>query len=218
MTKKIENGRQESAIILQSGLSLDELTKELGPFMESVTQQLESDDPAMKESAEMFARESVGTMLTKNADTLAVRDRIAELYFAYLALAKRIREGVQQAETMARRQERVAEIIRSNIEAWMLTSWDAKKITGNYREFRISKNPDRVTILNEEEIPAEFFDEVPASKVLNKTRLAEALKANIAKRNTASATLSQEEIAKVFKETEIAGAILETNRTRLDIK
>ncbi len=198
--KQSEQSANEMPIVLQSGLTIDDLTREMAPFMASVTEQIESEDPAMQETATLFAREYIGSVIDdrkveKKGDVLAVRDRLAELYFAYLHLAERIRKAVQQAETMARRQERFAEIIRSNIEAWMLTSWDAKKITGHYREFRISKNPNKLTVLDEKQIPEEFFDEVPATKVLNKTRLAQALSSG-----------------------PVPGAILETNRTRLDIR
>lgn len=203
-TKTVRQSEQSTkeAIVLQSGLSLEELmTKEIAPFIVSVNEQIESDDPMMQETATMAAREFAGALLDdryveKKGDVLAVRDRLAEIYFAYLGLAERVRKAVQQAEMIARRHERFADCIRGSIEAWMLTSWDAKKITGHYREFRISKNPDKVMVLDEADIPAEYFDEVPATKVLNKTRLAEALKAG----------------------REVQGAILETNRTRLDIK
>lgn len=226
-TAKQSEQSTKQAIVLQSGLSIEDLSREMEPFIASVTQQLESEDPAMKETAEIFGREYVGALMgqtlvttEKQQDPLTIRDRIAELYFAYLSLAKRIRKAVQQAETMARRQERFAEIIRSNIEAWMLTSWDAKKITGHYREFRISKNPDKVMVLEEADIPAEYFDEVPATKVLNRTRLAEALQAREAIRKAAieDEKVSTEDMDRIIKETEIPGALLETNRTRLDIK
>ncbi len=217
-SEKVSN---EEAIVLQSGLSLEDLTREMAPFMESVNQQIESEDPEIQEKSATLARESIGVMmLAKTTETLAVRDRLAEVYFAFLDLAGRIRKAVQQAESMARRQERFAEIIRSNIEAWMLTSWDAKKITGNYREFCITKNPDKVMVLDEAEIPEQYFDEVPATKVLNKTRLAEALKAYEVMREAAikDQNVSPEEMDKIIEQTSIPGAILETNRTRLDIK
>jgi hypothetical protein len=221
---------EQKAIVLQSGLSIEDLAVELGPFMQSVDAQLDSEDPAMQETATLFSRELVGAMLekgdilthsgSKQANPLAVRDRVAELYFAFLDLAARIRRGVQQAELMARRQERFAEIIRSNIEAWMLTSWNAKKITGNYREFRISKNPDKVMVIDEAQIPAEYFDDVPATKVLNKTRLAEALKARevVKQEVIKDEKLTPEEREQSLKQIAIPGAILETSRTRLDIK
>src|SRR6266403_1314351 len=219
--KQSEKVSNEQAIILQSGLSHEDLTREMAPFMDSVNQQIESEDPEIQEKSAILARESIGVMmLAKTTETLAVRDRLAEVYFAFLDLAGRIRKAVQQAESMARRQERFAEIIRSNIEAWMLTSWDAKKITGNYREFRITKNPDKVMVLDEAEIPEQYFDEVPATKVLNKTRLAEALKAYEVMREAAikDQNVSPEEMDKIIEQTSIPGAILETNRTRLDIK
>ena len=217
-TEKVSN---EQAIVVQSGLSLEYLTTEMAPFMESVNLQLESEDPATQERAAEAARASVGLMMTaKTPDTLAVRDRIAELYFAFLNLAARIRKGVQQAEAMARQQERLAECIRGTIEAWCLTSWDSKRITGNYRQFVICKNPDKVMVLDEAEIPEQYFDEVPATKVLNKTRLAEALKANEAVRQAAikNEKITPEEMDKIIKDTDIPGAILETSRTRLDIR
>lgn len=223
-TAKQSEQPEKNQIVLQSGLSIEDLSREMAPFMESVNQQLESDDPAMQETAAIFAREFVGAKMTISGhptDALVVRDRIAELYFAYLDLAKRIRGAVQQAEAMARRQERFAEIIRSNIEAWMLTSWDAKKITGTYREFRITKNPDKVMVLDESKIPAEFFDEVPATRVLNKTRLAETLKANEEIRESArklAADLPVGKLEQIIAETTVPGAIIEMNRTRLDIK
>jgi len=224
-----EKETKKQEIILQSGLSIEDLSSEMGPFIESVSQQIESEDPTMQETATLLARECAGKMLATGEmlglsvegkrDVLTVRDRIAELYFAYLHLAKRIREAVQQAETMARRQERFAEIIRSNIEAWMLTSWDAKKITGHYREFRITKNPDKVMVIDEEQIPEEYFDPVPATKVLNKTRLAEGLKEERGIYLSAiEAGLSEASLAIVAAEIRIPGALLETNRTRLDIK
>jgi len=81
-------------------------------------------------------------------------------------------------------------------------------------------NPDKVMVLDEAEIPEQYFDEVPATKVLNKTRLAEALKANEAVREAAikNEKVTPEEMDKIIKDTDIPGAILETNRTRLDIK
>jgi len=140
--KSAPPSEQSEKIVLQSGLSLEDLNRELAPFMQSVNQQFEYEEPAQQEVAAMSAQKAVGDLMTApGPESLAIRDRIAELYFAYKALAARIREAVQQAETMARRQERFAEIMRSNIEAWMLTGWDAKRITGAYREFRITKPP-----------------------------------------------------------------------------
>src|SRR5205814_1906674 len=115
-TEKVSN---EQAIVLQSGLSLEYLTTEMAPFMESVNQGIEAEDPETQEKAAIAARQTVGAMMLSGADNLAVRDRIAELYFAFLSLAGRIRSAVQQAEAMARRQERLAEYIRGSIEAWM---------------------------------------------------------------------------------------------------
>lgn len=217
-SEKAANGQ---AITIQSGLSLEDLAREMAPFMQSVNDAIEAEDPESQEKCAITARETVGAMMLSSApENLAVRDRIAELYFAFLNLAGRIRSAVQQAEAMARRQERLAEYIRGSIEAWMLTTWDAKKITGNYREFRISKNPDKVMVLDEADIPSQYFDEVPATRVLNKTRLAEALKANEAVRQAAikNEKISPEEMDKIIKNTDIPGAILETSRTRLDIK
>jgi hypothetical protein len=200
------------------------MTREIAPFIESVTQQLESEDPAMQETATMASAMFAGALLDdrgKTGDVLTVRDRLAEVYFAYLALAERVRKAVQQAEIMARRHERFADCIRGSIEAWMQTSWDAKKITGHYREFRISKNPDKVEVIDEAQIPAEFFDDVPATKVLNKTRLAEALKAKLETIEAAkklAADLPVGKLEEIIKENTIAGAVLHTKRTRLDIK
>ncbi len=218
--KQSEQLVKPEPIVLQAGLALEDLTKEIAPFMESVNQQMESEDDAALEVATKSAQDSVGTIMSP-ANALAARDRIAEVYFAFLDLAARIRKAVQQAESMARRQERFAEIIRLNIEAWMLTSWDAKRITGNYREFRITKNPDKVMVIDEALIPTEYFDEVPATKVLNKTRLAEALKDREKTREEArklAADLPVGKLEEIFAQTTIPGAILETNRTRLDIK
>ena len=219
--KQSEQLVKPEPIVLQSGLSIEDLSKEMGPFMASVNDQLEFEDPAVQEIAAADARDFVGVLLTSEKQGLAARDRLAELYFAFINLAKRIRAGVQQAEAMARRQERFAEIIRGNIEAWMLTSWDAKRITGNYREFRITKNPDKVMVIDEALIPTEYFDEVPATKVLNLTRLAEALKDREKTREEArklAADLPVGKLEEIIAQTTIPGAILETNRTRLDIK
>src|SRR5690348_15951726 len=164
--------KQASAITLHAGYSLEELEKEMSTFIESVNRQLEAEGPAQAEAAEA-SQASVATLMTQESG-LAVRDKLAELYFAFIARAKRIREAVQQAETMARRDERSAECIRGSVEAWMTPSWNAKKITGNYREFAIQKNPDKLVILDESQIPKEFFDQ--GEPVLNKTRLSSYLK------------------------------------------
>lgn len=213
---------EKNAIVLQAGLSIEDLQRELAPFMESVNKQFEAEKPEEMENSALAAQKAIGSiMLAPGHQTLEVRDRIAELYFAFGNLAARIRSSVQQAENMARRQERFAEIIRSNIEAWMLNSWDAKRITGAYREFRITKNPDKVMVVDEAQIPEEYFDEVPATKVLNKSRLAEALKANnemIQEATKLAADLPAGKLEEIVKAHTIPGAILETNRTRLDIK
>src|SRR5947207_5062913 len=134
-TEKVSN---EQAIVLQAGMSLEELmTKEIALFIESVTQQIESEDPTMQETATMFSREYVGSLIDdrkveveKKPDILAIRDRLAEIYFAYLERAARVRKAVQRAEAVARGDERFAECIRGSIEAYMLCSWDVRKISG----------------------------------------------------------------------------------------
>lgn len=219
-TKTVRQSEQSTkeAIVLQSGLSLEELmTKEIAPFIVSVNEQIESDDPMMQETATMAAREFAGALLDdrnveKKEDVLAVRDRLAEIYFSYLGLAERVRKAVQQAEIIARRHERFADCIRGSIEAWCLTSWDSKRISGHYREYVICKNPDKLNVVDESQIPEQFFDPVPATKVLNKTRLAQWLKdAWAAYENAKKSGIAMEE-------PRVPGAFLERARTRLDIK
>jgi len=170
-------------------LSKEVLTAEFENLLASVEEEIaENSTPS----------DIVGLAMGEEDDevNLARRDRLAELLEVLTSQADRIRKFVRVAEERARHEEAKVNRIKWSLQVWMLCR-GVKEIPGLIHRFAIHKQPDRVMISAESQIPEEYWEtRMIKEKFLNKEKL--------------EADLNAGKI--------IAGAFIEKNRKRLAIK
>jgi hypothetical protein len=223
--------------------SLEELEVMLETFVTSVNNQLAAENPEGQIEAKNAAIEMAKTSLLK--DSAERRDQIIAVITKWEAREAELRSSVRVIETQARHWGSKAKSAKSTIELAMI-EMGLTEVNGILHRFKIYKSPDLLTILNQEVIPPEYFDESP-----NVEKIIEAvqeiyehhpqpdemtpcacgamewpecrdldLKLTLLTLIEVRKDLNKERLltALAQPDTDIPGAILETNRKRLDIK
>ena len=183
----------KSIVAADLALSLPQLEQMFSQFAESVEKQLESEDAQAKAESEQAAENAL--MVASNPQELALgRDRMAQFIAALLAQEQILRDRVRLVERRARHFAALANTMKFAIETFM-TNKGLTRIEGFESTFLMRKKPDLLHILNEKEIPSEYYD-YKTVRELNKDRL----------------------MADLFTGKDVPGAVLETNRCGLNIK
>lgn len=223
--------------------SLEELEVMLESFVASVNNQLAAENPETQIEAKNAAIEMAKTGLLK--DSAERRDQIIAVIKKWEAREAELRASVRVIETQARHWGSKAKSAASTIELAMI-EMGLTEVNGILHRFKIYKSPDLLTILNADVIPPQFFDESPnVDKIIETVKEIyeyhpqpdemspckcgvmewpecrdKDLKLTLLSLIDVRKDLNKErlltELAK--PDTEIPGAILETNRKRLDIK
>jgi hypothetical protein len=203
---------------IADNLPLETLAEMFVDFCVSVEKQInaENDDEVMdgRTQALLAAEHALATNATAEEleQAKAKRDALIAFIFALEAQEARLRHAVKNAEVLARRYKARAEYLKSSVQFFMRDN-GIERIEGLMHRFANYKQPDQLVISREDQIPAEFFDEVPTvNHILNKERLMAALVANEERKRAALEKGQEPEFR------EVAGAYIEKNRTRLDVK
>jgi hypothetical protein len=190
-------------------------------FCVSVEKQIdaENDDQLIEHRTRAVAEAGAAlSVQPAHVDQLAIeaaktqRDALIAFIFALEAQEARLRQAVKNAELLARRYKTRAAYLTSSVQVFMRDN-GLERVEGFMHRFAIYKQADALVISKEDQIPAEFFDEVPTTnRILNKDRLLAALQKNEELKAEAIKKGEEPQIQ------EVAGAYIERNRTRLDVK
>lgn len=223
--------------------TMEELEVMLESFVTSINNQLAAENPEGQIEAKNAAIELAKTGLLK--DSAERRDQIIAVIKKWEAREAELRASVRVIEGQARHWGSKAKSAAYTIELAMI-EMGLNEVNGILHRFKIYKSPDLLTILNLEVIPPQFFDESPnIEKIMEAVKgviefhpqpeemtackcgamewpdcrdldLKMTLLSNIEVRKD----LNKERLltALAQPDTDIPGAILETNRKRLDIK
>lgn len=222
---------------------LEELEVMLAEFVDSINKQLEAENPEGQIEAKNAAIEMAKTSLLK--DSAERRDQIISVIKKWEAREAELRLSVGAIEKMARHFGSKARSAASTIELAMI-EMGLSEVNGILHRFKIYKSPDLLTVLDTNLVPPEFFDESPnlervlevirdvlechpAPEEMSPCRCGSmewpecrdgVLKMELIELIPVNRTLNKERLltALAQPETEVPGAILETNRKRIDIK
>jgi len=207
---------------------LEKLEEMFREFVASVEDQIDAESDESKAESKAASAECAGHIMEPQPEQIdnagQRRDALAAFIFALEAREARLRQAVKQAEALARRYKTRADFCKGGVFQYMVDRGIAR-IEGFIHRFAIHKQPDQLVITNESVIPERFFDERPTTeRTLNKQRLLVALQRNHGYDPRGACCTCGEKIpdAEAFsthwKESQIGGAYLETNRNRLDVK
>lgn len=110
------------------------------------------------------------TLEGESGDLVEKGKNVAAVFRNLESDAKQIKEAEQQLAERRKAIEKRAESLRNYLKTNMEIS-GISKIDCPWFCVTIAKNPEAVTVDNEDEIPDEYFDEIPATYQLNKSRL-----------------------------------------------
>lgn len=205
MAKAVAKATTE-VIPIVDALPLEALAEMFFDFVQSVEKQIDAETDQQRIELQTATTPAVEAALQPKATKEELeaaktkRDACIALIFALEGQETRLRQAVKNAELLARRFKSRAAYLTSSIEIYMRDQ-QIDEIQGFMHRFKFYKQPDRLQITNEAEIPAEFWDEVPTTeRRLNTEKLLAALEA-----------LTPEDEP-------IPGAFIEKNRKRLDVK
>lgn len=223
--------------------SLDELELMLAEFVNSITTQLEAENPEGQIEAKNAAIEIAKTSLLR--DSAEKRDQIISVIKKWEAREAELRLSVGAIEKMARHFASKVKSAASTIELAMI-EMGLSEVNGILHRFKIYKSPDLLSVLDTNLVPSEFFDESPdLGKIL--TAINEVIERHPAPEEMSPCkcgaiewpecrdsdmkmelltlvpvdkNLNKERLILALSQpdTEVPGAILETNRKRIDIK
>jgi len=91
-------------------------------------------------------------------------------------------KAMKEAEEAIYNRRKAIENKVNNIKEYLITNMEACGITHIHHpqfDIKLKKNPQSLIITNEKLIPSEYFDTIPETKVLNKTKLKNDLKSGV---------------------------------------
>lgn len=153
---------KETAIeVLQGGpFSLREVAiKEFESFFQSILEQ-----NALTPEQQAALGDSIKTSIEK-------RDQVGAFLARIEAESEALKKEEQRLAMRRRSFDRIKEVFEDSLHAQM-QNWGVVKVEGHRFSFTVKKNPPRVNIINEAEIPGEFISYTPT---INKMGIKDAL-------------------------------------------
>jgi hypothetical protein len=214
---------------LEVNLSLESLTQLFSEYMAGIERQEEIEDAEEKSKALATSVRNAADVLTlgeKDA-IVARRDNLVELIFAIEERELRIRKTVKSAELIARHYAAFNKNLKDSLLLAMIEK-GIDRAEGNVHRLALYKQPDQLVILNEREIPEEFFDQVPniqdiVSGIFRLTSIddekLELIHDFLTSQLHPERVLNKDRVKEALAAgMAVPGAMLEVNRRRIDIK
>jgi hypothetical protein len=151
----------QSSLLMRYGGELFE------PLFQSITEQLEANGGLGEDQHDELAK----YLQTNNPEILAKRERPAEFIARLDSEAEAIRNEEKRLAARRAGFEKIADCLRSSIHQQMLDS-GVRRIEGKLFSFCVRKNPPKVHILNEFEVPPDYISYSP---LVDKTAIKSAL-------------------------------------------
>lgn len=178
------------ALEIASRVRLEQIQNALADFFRALDEQMAAEDASVP-SPELQG--SVAAIIQSSAEQ---RENLALALIALKAQAKFLRERVKDAEALARFKENEVRISEDAIQEAMRSA-GAKRVSNVTTDFAIYRSPNMLVIFDEASIPAEYWrEETNVTRTLDKDKI----------------------LAAIGGGTEVPGAMLDENRTRLSIK